>query len=457
MRIVPSSPVVNTRADRTDYNDVDPSDAPRTPWLRWSLAVAVAGLLAVLQPWKSFGHPVSTPTQPVEQPRLVTISEPTRAAAANVVLPATIRPWQSTTLNARVSGYLAAWHADLGAQVKAGDILAEIETPELDQELAQAKALALEAKAAALQARAERVEAEADLKVAEAQLESARADVRLATSQHARNEKLLSKGVVTQEMFDVTRQQVETKTAQVSGAESDLARRRANLETRTAIIEAREATASSREANVERLKETLAFKRIVAPFDGTVTRRTAEVGMLVTVGQEPLFTLEDTSRVRVQVEVPQAYALHTRSGAAVTVSLPESSARDTGATITRVAESVQSVSRTMLAEVELSNAAHQWTPGSFARVAIATPADTSSWTIPTNTVSMRVEGPHIAVLDSLNAIEMRAVKLGRDLGSRVVVSEGIRGGERLVVNPGDELSNGMKVDVQDAGDRLAQK
>jgi multidrug efflux pump subunit AcrA (membrane-fusion protein) len=346
---------------------------------------------------------------------------------------------------ARASGYLTAWNKDLGATVKAGEVLATIETPELDQEVAEANASFHEAAAAAVQARAELQEAEAELQVAEAQRVRVQADANLAVSQLARREALLKTRAISEEEYDTFQKQVEARNADVRAAESDVARRRSNLDTRAAVIAARDATAKSREANVERLKELQAFKHIVAPFDGVVTNRNAEIGMLVTSGKDVLFTIEDMSRVRVQVNVPQAYAAQTAPGTSATVHVPETAAKPTAGTITRIAEGVDPTTRTMLAEIELANPSRRFQPGSYAQVSLTTTADASSWTIPTNTVQMRVDGPHVAVVDDQHQIELRRVTLGRDLGRRVVVTDGIDGGERLVVNPGDGLAAGTSV------------
>jgi RND family efflux transporter MFP subunit len=188
-----------------------------------------------------------------------------------------------------------------------------------------------------------------------------------------------------------------------------------------------------------------------------ITRRDAEVGMLVTAGQEPLFVIEDMSRVRVQVKIPQTYAGQTRVGSAATVGLPESPARSETAAITRTANAVDVTSRTMLAEIDLQNSDNRWQPGSYAQVRLATAAADSSWTIPTSTLQMRVDGPHVAVVDPASQIEMRAVKLGRDMGNRIIVTEGITGSERLVVNPSSDLASGANVKIRDAENQLAQR
>ncbi len=415
-----------------------------------SLAIGVT----ILQTWKSIqtkpvasAHAAEVRTS--ADARLVTTTHPEPAQSGQVLLAATIRPLQTTTLHARVSGYLASWNRELGSTVKAGEVLATIETPELDQEVAQAEASYHEATAAAVQAKAEQQEAEADLRVAEAQVLRARADAELSALQLTRREALVKVRAASEEEVDTFKKQTEARTADVRAAESDVSRRKSNLETRAAVITAREATAKSRQANVERLKELQEFKHILAPFDGIVTSRTAEIGMLVTAGKEALFTIEDMSRVRVQVHVPQAYAAQTLPGTAASVIIPEEANKPVAGKITRIAEGVDATNRTMLAEVELENPSRRFQPGSYAKVALTTSADSSTWTIPTNTLQMRIEGPHVAVVDEHQMVELRPVQLGRDLGRRVIVVAGIAGDERLVVNPGDDLTTGTS--VQTAG------
>jgi len=438
----------------SDFNNVIRPIRRRSWKTSVGLAVAVSAvvLIASFESWKALpSEPVAASSQPVEMSKTVMIDRPAQSATASVVLPATVRPWQTTALHARVSGYLAAWHRDLGAPVHAGEVLAEIETPELDQEVAQGEALVREAAAAVVQARAERTEAQADLQVAEAQLDRIQADTALARSQLSRREKLVASRSVSQEELETSQRSVEARTADVAAAQSDIVRRRTNLETRAAIIEVREATAKSRLASVDRLKELQGFKRIVAPFDGVIIRRAAEIGMLVTAGQESLFVVEDMSRVRVQINVPQTYAMQTTSGVTVMVSVPESTQAAVSGTVTRVAESVDSTSRTMLAEIELENASHRFQPGSYAQVTLAASQSGAIWTIPANTLAMRVAGPHVAVVNDQDQVVITPVGLGRNLGSRVEVIEGIRGDERLVVNPGDELTNGTPVRVGQSG------
>src|SRR6185369_4856981 len=152
-------------------------------------------------------------------------------------------------------------------------------------------------------------------------------------------------------------------------------------------------------------------------------------------------------RVRVQMNVPQSYSTQVSPGVTATVNLPESSLPPVQATITRIAKSVDSANRTMLAEIEIQNESLGFQPGSYAKVTLTTPQNSTAWTIPTNTLNMRVDGPHVTVVDQQNRIEIKRVVLGRDLGNRVVTVDGIRGNERLVVNPSDDLIRGVRVQI----------
>jgi multidrug efflux pump subunit AcrA (membrane-fusion protein) len=420
--------------------------------------VLAIGAVTLLRPWKVLRSesPVADHPAAAASEKTVRVERPQAVAAATVVLPATVRPWQTAELHARVSGYLARWNKDLGSRVKAGELLAEIETPELDQELLEGESLSREAQAAVGQAQAELQEAEAELRAAEAQVTRAQAEVDLAVSQLARRRQVLAVRVITQEEYDTFEKQVIARRADVAAAAAEVARRRSNLSTRNAIIDVRTATAKSRRANVERLRQLQSFQRITAPFDGVITQRKAEVGMLVTAGKETLFTIEDMSRVRVQVAVPQAVAAQTTTGTPVDVSVPEAAATSAKATVTRIAHSVDSANRTMLAEIELANGAHSFQPGSYVQVTLLTSQNHTGWTIPANTLQMRVEGPHVAVVNEHEQVEIKPVKVGRDLGQRIAVIDGIQGHERLIVNPGDELRSGQPVRVAKSAESTSQ-
>ena len=449
LRLGPTTQVVNSH-EFEQRKPVAPVQAAKRSGivLSWPLvmAVVIVAVSTTVKPWRWIAtqSAVELPTAALP---LVQVTQPVAATTTSVTLPGTVRPWQTTSLHARVNGFLKGWYFDLGAEVHKGDLLAEIDTPELDEELAQNTALAREAEAAVVQARAERVEAEADLKVAQAELSRVQAELNLANNQLARRELLLKRKAISEEDYDLAVRQAETQAAGVAAAESDLERRRANLETRDAMIASRESTAQSRRSNVQRLKELQAFQKIIAPFDGIITKRVAEVGMLVAPNSGPLFAMDDMSRVRVQIHVPQSNSAALHVDLPAIVSLPESAERGIAGRITRMANSVEVASRTMLAEIELTNENRRLQPGSYSQVTLELPQQTESWTIPTKTLAMRVDGPHVVVVNESDRTIVRRVNLGRNLGNHVVVTSGIDGGERLVVNPTDDLQSGRQVNV----------
>jgi RND family efflux transporter MFP subunit len=163
-----------------------------------------------------------------------------------------------------------------------------------------------------------------------------------------------------------------------------------------------------------------------------------------------MFVVEDMSRIRVQVNVPQSHAASVHVGTDATIALPESSSAPVTGNVTRIPDSVDANSRTMLAEIELDNSVYKLQPGSYSRVTLDVPQTGNAWTIPTNTLNMRVDGPHVVVVDDANRTALRRVTLGRDLGKRVIVTDGIQGNERLVVNPDEGVAKGVEVQVDDA-------
>jgi len=415
--------------------------------------ISMAALGAGVRPWlaprtvQAASHDAASPVA-----RSVSTAIPQQQSISQVTLPATVEPYQSAQLFSRVSGYVKAWHAELGQTVKSGDVLAEIDTPELDQELMQSRADLGVARAAVVQAEAELIEAQAALEQVQADRARSQADVELANTRLRRREVLLDKQAATQEEYDTAVRDRDARKADVTASDAGITRQAANIGTQRAVIESRKAAVESAEANVRRLEQLQAFQKIKAPFDGVVIRRTAEVGSLVTAGNsangESLYELAQTDRVRVQVPVPQAEAAGVGVGSDVTVRIPEHPDRSLTATVTRTSQSVDPRTRTLLAEIELPNSEGLLPPGIYAEVAVETRSPESTWLIPTNTVRMQVDGPHVVLATERNDLQVRPVRLGRDFGRTVAVLEGITGSEQLVVNPTDDLADGMPVVIE---------
>jgi RND family efflux transporter MFP subunit len=421
--------------------------------------IAAASLAAGLRPWFR-GQQVEAAAQSLDAaPRTVTTTRPQQQTVSDVTLPATVAAYQAAALYSRVSGYVKAWHAELGQQVRAGEVLAEIDTPELDQELLQARADLGIARAAVAQADAELREAQAGLEQAQADHARSQADVELADSRLRRRAILLDKQAVSQDDYDLAVRDRAARQAELAASEAGITLQTASVGTRQAVVASRQAALESAEANVRRLEQLQSFQRISAPFDGVVIRRAAEVGTLVTAGNsaasEVLFEVAQTDRVRVQVQVPQSEAAGVTVGSAVTVHIPEHPDQSIAAAVTRTSQAVDPVTRMLLAEIELPNREGLLPPGIYAEVAVRTRAPASTWLIPTNTVRMQVDGPHVVLADDGGRLEVRPVQLGRDFGRQVAVLEGISGAEQLVVNPTDDLRDGVPVVVERPDDGRA--
>ncbi len=400
-------------------------------------------------------------TSPSQSPvRHVNVTTPERVGAGEIALPATIQPYQATDLFARANGFVKAWHFDIGATVKMGQVLAEIETPELDQELAQAVALLKQGQAEYQQSIAELEEAKADVALAEASVSKAKANLDFAVSQANRNKTLLSSRAVSRQEYESTERERDARKAELESAKADRTRRTTNLSTRQAIIDAREAIVGNREANVQRLRDLTGFKKIVAPFDGIVTRRCAELGMLVTsgsgTGTRALFSMAQIDILRVQALVPQSSALAIKAGDQAQITIPEKPAQVFTAKVARTAGAVEPTSRSLLVEVELPNSDLALLPGVYAQVRFQSPQGQASLVIQAKALLMRSSGPHVVIVNFDGSLRTQKVTLGRDFGSNVEVLVGLQGDEQLVVNPSDDLRDGQAVRIAQATNLMSR-
>ncbi|OUM00633.1 efflux RND transporter periplasmic adaptor subunit [Variovorax sp. JS1663] len=315
----------------------------------------------------------------------------TAAAGQTLALPGTLQGFVQAPISARASGYLKRWTRDIGSQVKKGELLAEIETPEIDQQLSQA--------IAARQQTASSLE--------------------LAKSTVARWENLRKKDVVSQQDLDERR--------------SSLAQATANL--------------AAADANVQRLRQTEGFKRIVAPFDGVITRRNVDVGDLIDAGgSRPLFLLAQTDPLRVYINVPQSYAQLVKAGQPVVVTQAELRGQSFKGEVARTSGAIDTATRMMQVEVALPNREGLLLPGAYVQVSLPLAAS-RALSIPANALLFRGDGTRVAVVDGEGRVRLRTVQLGRNYGETVEVIDGIGPTDRLVLNPSDSLAEGDIVSV----------
>lgn len=312
------------------------------------------------------------------------------SAGQTVSLPGTLQGFQQSPIAARSTGYLKRWTKDIGSPVARGELLAEIESPEIDQQLSQAIA---------------------------ARQQTA-ASLALAKSTVERWEALRKKDVVSQQELD---------------------------ERRSAAAQA-DANVAAADANVQRLRQLQGFTRVTAPFAGVITRRSVDVGDLIDSSGKTLFVLTQMNPLRVYVNVPQAYAQLVKTGQKVTVTQAELRGKSVPGEVVRTAASIDAASRTMQVEINLKNEQGELLPGAYVQVSLPLTAE-PTLVVPTNVLLFRGEGTRVAVVDSASRVRLRPVTLGRNLGEAIEVTEGIDGRDRLVVNPSDSLAEGDAVAV----------
>jgi RND family efflux transporter MFP subunit len=319
----------------------------------------------------------------------------TAAPTQEVVLPGNIQAFTDTPIYARTNGYLKHWYVDIGAHVKQGELLAEIDTPEIDQQLQQALA----------------------------DLETAQANMNLAQTTADRWQFLL-------------------KTGSVSKQETDQA---------VSDLRAKKAAVDSSGANVHRLRDLQSFEKVYAPFDGVITARNTDIGALIDSGAAPqsreLFHFAAIYKLRVYVAIPEVYSRAAQPGATASLTLDEfPGERFTGALV-RNANSIDPVSRTLLTEVDVDNPAGRLLPGGYVSVHLTLPRVTRSVTVPANTLLFRSEGLRVAVVrDGL--AQLVPIAIGRDFGSTVEVVSGLDRAESVVLNPADSLISGTPVHLK---------
>ena len=309
-------------------------------------------------------------------------------ADQSLALPGTLQGFVQAPIAARSSGYLKRWTRDIGSRVEKGELLAEIETPEIDQQLTQAIAAR----------------------------EQTASSLALAKSTVERWEGLRKKDVVSQQDLD---------------------------ERRSAVAQA-QANLAAADANVQRLRQLEGFKRIVAPFAGVITRRNVDVGDLIDAGGgngRALFMLSQTDPLRVYINVPQTYAQLVKPGQPVTVTQAELRGQSFKGQVARTAAAIDTATRTMQVEVSLPNRDGVLMPGAYVQVALPLAA-TQALVVPTNALLFRGEGARVAIVDAQGKVGLRPVSIGRNFGESIELLDGIGPKDRLVLNPSDSLAEG---------------
>lgn len=335
---------------------------------------------------------LSLPTVAVVRPS----SEP---AADELVLPAQLQAYVESPIYARTNGYLLRWYRDIGSRVKKGDLLADIDTPEVDQELSQAKA--------------------AREQIA-AQLELAKISA--------------DRWINLRKTDSVSQQEADQETNAYKQSQANLA---------------------AADANVRRLEQMELFKHIYAPFSGVITQRNTDIGALISAGsstgQKGLFDLAQVDPLRVYVSIPQSYFPNIHAGMAAFIQLEEYPGQKFSGKVARSADAIDPATRTLLTEVDVQNHDGRLLPGAYAQVHFAVPVQTIRISVPVNALLFRAEGPRVAVVGQDDRIQLRSVIIGRDFGTKLEILGGLDATDRIVVNPADSLEDGEQVRVRMEG------
>jgi RND family efflux transporter MFP subunit len=336
-------------------------------------------------------------------PTVATVKAERSTLGEDLVLPGAVQAFVEAPIYARTSGYLKAWNTDIGTQVTKGQVLAEIETPEIDQQLTQALA----------------------------DLATAHANEALSNSTNARWQGLLA-------TESVSKQDAEEKSGDAA---------------------AKKAAADSAAANVARLRDLESFKRVVAPFTGVITARNTDIGALINAGQSAgseLFRIADTRKLRIYVRVPETFAAVTKPGLDADLRFTEQPNRSFTARVVRTANALDPVVRTLQVELELDNAKSEIFPGAYAEVHFKIPAGAETLRLPANTVLFRSAGLQVATLDSQQRVTLKSIVQGRDFGNTIEVLSGLAPDEMVVLNPPDSITDGVQVRIAAPADAPAK-
>lgn len=371
-------------------------------WLSlFSVAVAAVLGFLVFRGIQGRMHAESALAQRTEERAVLNVQaiQPKKgAAASDLVLPGNMQAFTDTPVYARTNGYLRRWYADIGTHVQAGQLLAEIETPEIDQQLRQSRA----------------------------ELSTAQANYKLSKS--------------TAERWQTLR-----KTESVSQQETD--EKLGDLESKDAVMEAAA-------ANMKRLEETQSFQKIFAPFDGVITARNIDIGDLVNSGSngpgKELFHLAAIRQMRIYVEVPQMNSRSAAPGTPTELAVPEMPGRRFMGRVARTSNAMDPASRTLKVEVDVNNPQGLLLPGEFVEVHLKLPAPVNSLTLPVNALLFRSEGMSAAAVRN-GRVALLPLTIGHDYGDSLEVTSGLRADDRIIVNPPDSLANGQQVRVVPAG------
>jgi RND family efflux transporter MFP subunit len=370
------------------------------PWLVFGIVLIAVAVVLVWGIWSRVRArtALSEETAQVARQSVSVVSPKRTAPAQEIVLPGNIQPFISSPIYARTNGYLRKWYFDIGTHVKQGQLLAVIEAPEVDQQLAQSLS----------------------------NLDTAKANLALAETTKNRYQGLLKDNAVSQQ----------------------------DVDNAVGAYNANQATVEANQANVKQLQALQSFEKIYAPFDGVITVRNTDIGDLINSGSSggvktDLFHIVQPGTLRVYVNVPEEYSQGVKTGMTADLSLAEFPGRKIQGRLVRTADAINMTTRTLLIEIDVDNPAGTLLTGSYAEVHLAVPAQASTYLLPVNTLIFRSEGLHVGIVKD-GKVALTAVIPGHDFGNEIEIVSGLKPNDQVIINPPDSIVSGQEVQIVQA-------
>jgi RND family efflux transporter MFP subunit len=381
-------------------NDAGEEKRPRKPWLVLGIALIAVAAVFVWGIWSRVRArtALSAETAQVARPAVSVVSPKRSAPAQEIILPGNVQSFISSPIYARTNGYLRKWYFDIGAHVKQGQLLAVIETPEVDQQLEQSLS----------------------------NLNTAKANLALAETTKNRYQGLLKDNAVSQQ----------------------------DVDNAVGTYNANKATVEANQANVRQLQALQSFEKIYAPYDGVITARNIDTGDLINSGSSggvktDLFHISQPGTLRVYVNVPEEYSQGVKTGMTADLSLAEFPGRRFQGKLVRTADAINMTTRTLLIEIDVDNPAGTLLTGSYAEVHLAVPAQASTYLLPVNTLIFRSEGLRVGIVKD-GKVVLSAVTPGHDFGNEIEIVAGLKPEDQVIVNPPDSIVSGQDAQIVQA-------
>jgi RND family efflux transporter MFP subunit len=380
--------------------EIEARKRPRKPWLVLTIVLIAVATVFLWGVWSRVRARTALKAETAQVARqAVSVVSPKRTAPAQeIILPGNVQPFITSPIYSRTNGYLRKWYFDIGAHVKQGQLLAVIETPEVDQQLEQSIS----------------------------NLNTAKANLALAEITRNRYQGLVKDNAVAQQLVDNA----------------------------VGTYNANKATVAANEANVKQLQALQSFEKIYAPFDGVITARNIDIGDLINSGSSggvktDLFHMAQPGTLRVYVNVPEEYSQGVKTGMTADLSLAEFPGRKIQGKLVRTADAINMTTRTLLIEVDVNNPSGTLLTGSYAEVHIAVPSQTSTYLLPVNTLIFRSEGLRVGVVRD-GKVVLTAVTPGHDFGNEIEIVSGLKADDQVIINPPDSIVSGQEVQIVQA-------